>query len=310
MRKWTRTYDGAAHGGDTAAALGVDKYGNVTVVGSSKGAHGQDYVVIKWASNGTRKFVWHYDGAGHADDAATDVRVESGGTTYVTGNIKTAALKDATYTVKFSSSGSKVWGKPYLGPSSLGANATSIAARPAGGVYIAGWSLDAVTGMDAMVARYTSSGSGQVLPPPSLVGDDSFADLAVTSNKIVVGVGSYTVGANVQSMWLRWGSETAPPVGNPYGGGFADAFTACTADSSGGVYYTGYERTAVNQSQIRTNRTSFLDMSSGFESLWGPALGADTSTGIAASGTVVYVVGTTYKDAIEAYNQVVLIYVY
>jgi hypothetical protein len=311
-RVWAKTYDGSVHGDDRAVALGVDKYGAVTVAGSTTTANGTDYLVVKWASSGTRKFVWRYDGSAHQNDAATDIVVESGGTTYVTGNIKVAGPVDTIRTVKFSSAGSKLWAKSYIGLSALGANATCMTSRPGGGVYIGGWSQD--LGADAknyLMLRYASGGGVFV---PQLVsgfnGDDVLADIAVTSTRSIVAVGYSSYGGmGTDEFHTRWASETAGIYYVYWGQPFDDALTVVCTDAFGGYYFAGYERTAANQAQIVTRRKRLDAPSTGFVSFWGPALNVDQPAGIASYGTTVYVVGVT-ATATEAWNQVVLIYSY
>jgi hypothetical protein len=309
-RLWAKRYDGAQHGADAAVAVGVDKYGDVTVAGSSEGAHGTDFVVVKWSKSGVRRWAWRYDGSGHLNDAATDIRMESGGTTYVTGRVKLAGPQDAALTVKFSRPGVKLWSRVYRGTSSLGADATSIAARPAGGVYVGGWTMSAVTAKDGLVLRYNSAGTGVALPPAVAAGDQVFADFAVTTNRRIVAVGSSTAGGNGDLFAGVWANETSAPSFGATGGAFDDGLTAITADAFGGYYMTGYNRTAPNLSQITTYRRSLVTGGGGFNSVWGPALGLDVPAAVAVSGTTAYVVGLHYMGPAEGWNQVVLTYIY
>ena len=308
---WTKTYDGPLHGNDTGVALGVDKAGNVTVAGSSDGANGTDVVVVKWSSSGVRKFAWRYDGSARDNDAATDVVVASDGTTYATGNVKAAGPKDAVLTVKFKPTGSKAWQRVYLGTNSLGAGASSIAARPGGGVYVGGWTQVAAANKDGLVLRYSGNATAQVLPPYSAPGDQVFNDVAVTTTRTIVAVGSDAQPGNQQNHVRWWTSEAVASAGASTGGAWDDAYTAVAPDSLGAFCFTGWQRTAAAESQVLSYRLRLLGaMNSGFRGQWN--LGANYNNGyaVAASGTTVYVVGSGYKDAAETYNQTIIIYIY
>ena len=63
-RKWVEYFDGPAHGIDWMTAVAVDRHGNVVVCGSSFSASGkEDWVVLKYAPDGTRRWVRTLSGA-------------------------------------------------------------------------------------------------------------------------------------------------------------------------------------------------------------------------------------------------------
>lgn len=313
-RIWAKKYDGAAHGNDAAAALGVDSAGNVTVVGTSDGATGtSDYIVVRWSSRGDRKSVWRYDGSAKLADAASDVVVSGAGTAFVTGNIKVTGPRDAILTVKFSPSGVKLWQKTYLGTNSLGAGASAIVARPSGGIYVAGWTQVAVANKDALVLRYTSSGSPQAVPPAAQPGDQMLNDVAVTTAKRIVGVGYDTQLGNAQWYIAEWPSETgAASLSASSGSPWDDAFTSVAADSTGAYCTTGWQRTAAAASETITYRIHRFPSAatSGFLGVWNLGPNYNNGYAIAISGNTVYVVGSGYLNGAEAYNQTILIYAY
>lgn len=311
-RKWARTYDGTVHKDDWGEALGVDKYGTVTVAGTSSGTHYADYVVVRWSSSGVRmklagKTAWRYNGSGNLADQANDVCVESGGTAYVTGSTQLSGPVQAALTVKFSAAGEKVWLRTWRGAENLGGYAGSLTPRPGGGVYIAGSMKVGADNNDAMVLRYSSTGASRLLPTLTSSGEDFFHDVTVTTGKRIVAVGYYVDAVNAAV--LIWKNETAEPLAWGFGGTETDWFTAVTADSAGGFYATGYQGVSPGTSRILTIRRSLIDTNSGFHSLWGPALGSDVPQAVVAIGTRAYVVGKSARAG-EGSNQVVLSYVY
>jgi hypothetical protein len=310
-RIWTARYDGPVHGDDASMALGVDKYGNATVAGYSQGSSGSaDWAIVRFDAKGAQKSVWRYDGSAHAADTPADLVMEKDGTVYVTGWVIQAGPKYAALTAKFNASGAKVWSRVSLGTSSLGAAASSIARRPAGGVYIAGWTMNAGTGADGMVMRYSSGGSGVTLPPIEGPASQVFTDVAVTTKGLIVAVGTDASSGNTDALMKTWTNETTiGPVGGAAGGVFDDGFTALATDAFNGYYFSGYDRSAADQARVFTYRLSATTGGGAFASSWGPSLGVDTTHAIAVNGTTVYIVGQT-MTAGEGWNQLVLAYVY
>ncbi len=191
---WARRYDGPAHSDDRAHGLGVDKAGNVTVAAGSIGAGGNpDYAVISWSSSGTQRWTWRYDGPFHGQDIPFDMLVAADGSIYVTGGERTVGDEGGGIDGRLSSKGKKMWMQAYAGPADTFAVAYAIAARPGGGVYIAGWTgRRRRRAADGLVVAYTPTGQRTVFTPDSGGGGATtqlFKDLAVASTGQVVAVG-------------------------------------------------------------------------------------------------------------------------
>ena len=247
-----------------------------------------------------RKFAWRYDGSARDNDAATDVVVASDGTTYATGNVKASGPRDAVLTVKFKPSGGKAWQRVYLGTNGLGAGASSIAARAAGGVYVA--RLDPGGRGQQGRARAAVQRYRDAAGPPAvfaLVGDQVFSDVAVTTTRTIAAVGSDAQPGNQQNHVRWWTSENAASAGASTGGAWDDAYTAVAADSLGAFCFTGWQRTAADRKSgaVVPRAAPGSPPTPGSAAEWN--LGANYNNGyaVAASGTTVYVVGSGYKEA-------------
>jgi hypothetical protein len=308
-RVWARTYDGGQGSDDTAASLGVDEHGDVTVAGQSSypSLHG---VVVRWTAAGRRTSVWRFS-VSLVWDGQADVLVRNDGTAYVTSNtvLEGSPHGEAALTVKFSPSGRKLWQKLYAGPDGLGAHATAITGRPGGGVYVAGRTGAGADGSDGFVVRYAGSGAARVLPLAGLAGSRGFWDVTVTASGDIVAVGgesSASGGTNTGSVRI-WTSEMAASVDDGGSKKPGDEFFAVAPDSAGGFYAAGeFDLPSAGRFLVHHNDPA----AGGYRSEW-PAsseLGRGGACAVAVSGTTAYVVGTGNIDPAHRDDQIVLIY--
>jgi hypothetical protein len=82
---WVRRYNGPGNGIDEGRALVLDDSANVYVTGWSEGSGmGDDYVTIKYGSDGNESWVQRYDGPG-GDDVAHAIAIDDSYNVYVAG---------------------------------------------------------------------------------------------------------------------------------------------------------------------------------------------------------------------------------
>lgn len=85
-QEWVARYDGPSHSIDEVKAMAIDAQGNVYVTGSSiDDAQEENYLTIKYDSNGTVQWVASYNGPGDRYDIPQAIAVDSQGNVYVTG---------------------------------------------------------------------------------------------------------------------------------------------------------------------------------------------------------------------------------
>jgi uncharacterized delta-60 repeat protein len=160
-RLWVRRYNGPADGHDKAAALAVDKDGNVIVTGSSGGATtGLDYLTIKYDPDGVRLWVRRYNGIPGAsgDDEATAIAVDGQGNVYVTGSSRGAGTWDDYATIKYSPDGDRLWVRRYNGPENNFDYAKAIAVDAQGNVFVTGESWGEFSS-DILTIKYFTDGA-------------------------------------------------------------------------------------------------------------------------------------------------------
>ena len=118
QQRWTRRYDGPAHGLDIPAAIGMDTNGNIFVSGSSSGAGtAHDFLTINYDPDGNELWTARYDGPLHAVDEVVALAVDVSGNVYVVGNSvgsgscagnADSECRDIT-AVKYDTHGNQLW---------------------------------------------------------------------------------------------------------------------------------------------------------------------------------------------------------
>ena len=113
--EWIQRYNGTGNNTDVANSIAVDNWGNVYVTGYSySGASGNDYVTVKYNSNGDSLWVRRYNGPGNNNDQAVSVGVDAPGNVYVTGfSIGIGTFEDYA-TIKYNSNGDPIWVKDIM----------------------------------------------------------------------------------------------------------------------------------------------------------------------------------------------------
>ena len=153
---WAAPYNGPGNAADTPYSLAVDASGNAYVAGGSYGDRSfEDYVTIKYDTNGTQLWAARYDSNYSEHDAAEAVAVDSSGNVYVTGRSQGKTGHSDFVTVKYDSLGQLVWVIRYNGPGDASNYAVAIAVDANGFVYVGGQSEGAGTnGMDYAIVKY------------------------------------------------------------------------------------------------------------------------------------------------------------
>ncbi len=107
---WTSSYNGPLDDSDRPWDIVVDGHRNVYVCGVSDGVIGrQDCVTLKFDSAGTQKWVQRYDGPGHDNDQALQVRLDSRNNVIVVGESDGGSTEGDWVTIKYNSAGQELW---------------------------------------------------------------------------------------------------------------------------------------------------------------------------------------------------------
>jgi hypothetical protein len=322
---WARRYNGPAHGDDQADFVGVDKYGNVTVAGPSIGTYVYDWAVVSRTPAGTLRWTWRYSGAGHSWDFPGDLIVTSEGSMYVTGSVTASGGVTGSLTARLSKAGKKIWTNLYKGPLGTGSSANGMAIRPGGGVYVAGWALTAAGGQDAMVLRYTASGTRAMF---AMETNGSTGTTAQWYNDVAVTLGGHVVAVGATNQSPAQGEDAfiadyTTSGAHSFGGVMAQdslygsnlqSFSKIVADRFGGYYALGVCYTTATTADIYVYKGNQTGGAGFWQCEWGNTFTAGHSGynlpgGIAVYNTTAYVVGRC-ATATTGDDQVILGFAY
>jgi uncharacterized delta-60 repeat protein len=295
---WFRRYNGPGNDVDFASAIAVDTLGNVYVTGHSASFSSLDYATIKYSSSGERLWVRRYNGTGDSFDKAHAIAVDGSGNVYVTGESWGAHGGYDYATIKYSSSGERLWVRRYDGPVSGSDYGRAIAVDTGGNVYVTGESYGGpINGYDYATVKYSSSGERLwVKRYNASNGTDDATAIAVRSGNVYVTGGSVGATSNYDYATFKYSTSGVRAWFRRYNGpgDEVDYARAIAVDSAGNVYVTG-ESDSFGSTDYAT-----IKYSSSGERLWvrrynGPGDSFDKSKGVAVdSAGNVYVIGESW----------------
>lgn len=291
-RLWARAYDSGARLDEWAHDVAVDGDGNVTVIGSSGTPTTEnDWVVISYKADGTQRYVRRYDSPAHLADSPSKMLVDSAGSVYVAGTSESLTNGMDALLIKYSKAGDRLWTRRYNGTASAYDTATSLRARPGGGVYVAGRTESVGSGYDGLLLAYTAAGTRlfAVAETGSDMSADSgqiFFDLEVLPGGDVI-CGGATAGESVDRFWAVY-SPTGE-LGERTVDGTGDGITHMAKDGQGGVLLTGTASDSTGV-QVLTERISIGGTS--WRCIWPEAPASDYEpTAVFTNGVNAYIVG-------------------
>jgi hypothetical protein len=139
----------------TATGLAVDAAGQVYVSGAQyEPDHGNiDFLTMKYSNSGEELWLKTYDG-GHGNDFTSTIALDATGNSYVTGTTN-QSISDFNYTtLKYNSTGDRLWAVNYNGPTNGRDAAASLVLGPEGSFYVTGTSNGGTTADDFATIRY------------------------------------------------------------------------------------------------------------------------------------------------------------
>ena len=245
---WVARYDGGS-GEDQGTALAPQQDGSVYVVGSSEGANGLDYLVIKYSATGVVQWVARYDAPSGGEDVPIAIAVDAAQNVFVTGWSAGVSGTLDYATVKYNAAGEEQWTARYNGPANGWDEAFSIGLDATGDVYVTGASVGNMGYPEITTVKY-SGASGGLLWSARYVGGANVTSesrgIAIdpTGDAYVVGWRSTfgdTTGASFDFVTIKYSSQGAELWERLYDGpnGDYDRAYDVETDTSGNAYVTG-----------------------------------------------------------------------
>ena len=155
---------------EVAWAIAVDASGNVYVTGLGENGEifgDEDFVTIKYDSDGNELWVSRYDGPG--DDAGRSIAVDAFGNVYVAGesrqstspDLYTTGGIDDYLTIKYDPDGNELWVRRYNGPADGDDTPApgSMIIDESGNVFVTGTSSGIGTANDIATIKYDTDGN-------------------------------------------------------------------------------------------------------------------------------------------------------
>jgi hypothetical protein len=147
-RDFTADYNNASLG------IAIDKWQNIYVAGYTQSPH-NNFVVIKYNTNGTQLWVNKYYGTNDSTVFPMAMGIDSSGNVFVAGYINYSMSSDNVITVKFNSAdGNILWAKTYKAPNNWGSGINALAIDKFGNSYLVG----GTTGKYSLIIKYNPQG--------------------------------------------------------------------------------------------------------------------------------------------------------
>jgi len=245
-QEWAKIYDGGSS--DDPTFMLIDNSENIYVTGVSFGSGtGQDFLTIKYNSNGDLLWDKRYNGPANGNDQARHIAIDDLGNIYVTGFSAGIGAGTSNFTtIKYNTNGDSLWVRSYNGPGNSTDEAISVVIDALNNVYVTGYSGGTGTGNDYATLKYDASGSlqwvrryngpGNGNDRPKSIAIDSSENIYVTGFSAGVGTGTSdyaTIKYNSlgDSLWVKRYNGSANGD---------DQANSLTIDTAANIYVTGY----------------------------------------------------------------------
>jgi uncharacterized delta-60 repeat protein len=312
---WTRTYDFIKQV-DKAQSMVLDAVGNIYVTGRSDSnpvdtTDNNDFVTIKYDSNGNVLWTQRYDGLASLRDEPEKIILDVNGDVLVGGRTENIHDDDFIVIKYNASTGNPVWGSPiiYNGPFSNDDRVNDIKTDGAGNIFISGYSQTAsgVSTNDPVLLKYDPSGNQ--LGFYSYIGDgkDEPVKMAIDINgnvytaiKFDTQPGILTNSYNIlvkkfdnqlNDLWMT----SSPQYNSPVNGD--DVPADIKINSFGEIYVTGTTENDTSGGRVNKNWITLGYNDQGnqifISNFDGPNATDDSPNAIVLRGNVMWVCGNT-----------------
>jgi hypothetical protein len=131
----------------------TDNKNNIFIAGRAC----NDFLLLKYDSNGVQQFVSFYNGPVDSDDAARCIELDYEGNIFVAGNSIGEYYWDYAL-VKYDSMGNELWVRRYNGPANFMDHLADMKIDSKGNVYVTGYSTQIGRGYDFTTIKYNTHG--------------------------------------------------------------------------------------------------------------------------------------------------------
>ena len=159
--EWIQRYNSSWNYDDYIWDMAIDKSGNVYLTGYiSINDTNQDFVTIKYNTQGIEQWVRYYDGPDHREDKAGSIEVDDSGNVFVTGYSYSYSEFDDIVTIKYNTTGDSIWTRKFIGIGHVSDRPNAMDVDNYGNVYITGSGITcSFCPQDILTIKYSSYGN-------------------------------------------------------------------------------------------------------------------------------------------------------
>jgi hypothetical protein len=218
---WEHAVEGSGLGDDIGTAVSVDDSGNVAACGAGwTSAALDDYLVVKYAADGSLRWSRTYDGPIDDEDWPTAIATDPSYHVYVTGNSIGNGNDEDYLTIRYDKGGTQLWAARYSGQGNNQDSATAIAVRGSR-VYVTGFTYRGANPEIATVGYDTAGtqlwASHYYNSPPT--DDEAFAIATVSDGVFYVAGESYDDASSYDMVTLKYAERDFGVVSIDYPNG-------------------------------------------------------------------------------------------
>jgi len=241
---WEREYNHSTSDKDYGAAITTDAAGNVYVAGAVTAANGFfDYMVLKYAANGTLLWTATHNGASNGHDVPVAVGVDGSGNVYVSGGSENGTALVDYCTIKYNSNGNQQWISHY-DYNNLYDAPVALQIDMSGDIVVTGASADNILNWESATVKYDAATGTQTnavrVTQTSGIHEPTDFDIDLYGNFYIVG-NTITGGTDHDIRTIKLSPELNIEWVEDYdGAGFEDGATTIDVDVYGNVFVGGY----------------------------------------------------------------------
>lgn len=302
--KWVRRHSGSGNNDDLGLKVLIDSNGYAYIAGYTNNGKGDNFTLIKYSPTGTRIWVRNYNGPAKGNDTLENATIDNKNNIYLTGSSEGVGTSIDFATIKYSSSGKRLWIRRFDGTAHNIDSANAISVDADRNVFVTGQSFSPATDFDNITIKYNKYGkrkwirrfSGAVLKKKEEFATSIACDKY--GNAFVAGFYDTGTSSKKDSFVIKYDKYGDLKWKRRYNGTRSgdDKARALVVDSSGNAYITGSTLGKNSQTDFLTIKYNSLGLRKWIKVFDGPSKMHDEGTALALDPSSANVIVTGVMD--------------